>query len=103
MEEVRAVFSRACSAANSGDYEAALRDFVWLHHPDRDDLSTEVFRRANGFFVWALMGKHYAPATQKMRELLEIKVEHLKLHPDDQFVLADAGAMQQALAMYASE
>ena len=101
MDQLRTVFSRACSAANSGQYEAALKDFIWLHdHPDRNDLSSEVFRRANGFSVWALMGTHYPPAADKMRELLNIKVTHLKLHPDDQFVRADAGAMQQALAMY---
>jgi len=99
MIRAQEVFHRAVECLKKGDYESALNDFVWLHdNPDPFDRSSEMFRRAHGFSVWALMGKKYPPATEKMVELLAQKEEYLKIHPDDMFVRADAGAMQQALA-----
>lgn len=101
MNELKDVFSRAIRSIQAGNYEAALNDFVWIHdNPDTTDPSSEMFRRANGFLAWATLGLRYPPAAAKMREVLDQKVAHLKLHPDDKFVNADAGAMQQALITY---
>lgn len=98
MNDSKSVFSTAVRLAENGDYEGALKNFIWLHdHPVVTDPSSEMFRRAYGFLAWATLGEKYPPATEKMRELLDEKIAYLKLHPDDAFVDADAGAMQQAL------
>jgi hypothetical protein len=98
VNDLKSVFAQAVQMAESGDYEEALKCFVWLHdHPLASDPSSEMFRRAFGFLAWATMGEKYPPATKKMRELLDEKIAYLKIHPDDSFVNADAGAMQQAL------
>ncbi|QYF95595.1 hypothetical protein KY495_10840 [Massilia sp. PAMC28688] len=101
MHELKAVFKQAISAFEANDFEGALRHFVWLHdNPNRNDLSSEMFRRANGFLAWGGLATKYPPARQKLQELLAIKVAHLRDHPEDTFVKADAGAMQQALNMF---
>lgn len=101
MSEQKTAFSRALKSTEAGDYEAALREFVWLHdNPNPDDPSSEMFRRANGFLAWAILGTKYPAAKVKMVDLLEQKKAHLQVHPDDKFVAADAGAMQQALDTY---
>ena len=99
MIEQKAAFSRALKLTEVGDYEGALREFIWLHdNPHPTDPSSEMFRRANGFLAWAMLGNLYPPAVEKMRSLLAQKVTHLRLFPDDKRASADAGAMQQALA-----
>lgn len=101
MSEQQEAFSRALDHTRDGNYAAALQEFVWLHdNPNPDDLSSEMFRRANGFLAWATLGTKYPPAAQKMREMLEAKRALLQRSPDDKFLGADARAMQAALATY---
>jgi len=101
MSEQQKAFSRALKETQDGNYAAALQEFVWLHdHPNPDDPSSEMFRRANGFLAWATLGLTYPPAAEKMREILEAKKKLLQRSPDDKFVGADVRAIQAALMTY---
>jgi hypothetical protein len=101
MERLKDVFHRSRIALEAGDYEAALNDLIWIHdNPDHSDPSSEVFRRAYGSLAWATLANVYPPAGDSMRTLLEMKLQHLELHPEDSHAKADAAAIKAALAMY---
>lgn len=98
MVKLKLVFARAVRSLETGDYQSALDDFVWLHdNPDPQCPPSEMFRRVNGFSCWALLGLKYPPAIEKMKTMLAEKATYLQANPGDQFVRADVGAMRQAI------
>lgn len=105
MENLRDVYTRACTLTKEGNYEAALEAFVWLHdNPMPDVPASEMFRRACGFQAWALLGTIYAPARRKMEELLAVKMESAEQEPPSQAIQADINVMKGILEseMYSS-
>lgn len=98
MEDIMAVYTRACQLAVAGDYAGALDGFLWLHdNPIVGVPSTEAIRRAYGFLAWAALANKYPPALAKMQDLLTLKRAHLNAHPDDAHTAADIRAMEHSL------
>jgi hypothetical protein len=98
MDELVAVYSRACKAVETGDNAGALQDFLWIHeNPMHAVPASEGVRRAFSFFAWASLAKVYPPALEKLRASLFAKLAHLNHHPDDPHLNADVRALRQAL------
>ncbi|NHZ90444.1 hypothetical protein F2P45_15660 [Massilia sp. CCM 8733] len=99
MEQLKETYIRACQLVVQGNYPDALEAFVWLHdNPMPDEPISEVFRRACGFQAWGLLGRVYAPAAEKMHEILSIKIVSMNKGKPDKAVESDILVMKGILA-----
>lgn len=102
MEQLKETYIRACQLVVQGNYPDALEAFVWLHdNPVPDEPISEVFRRACGFQAWGLLGRVYAPARERMQEILSLKVASMKTGKPDKSIASDVVVMKGILASIA--
>lgn len=102
MEQLKETYIRACQLVVQGNYPDALEAFVWLHdNPVPDEPISEVFRRACGFQAWGLLGRVYAPARERMQEILSLKVASMKTGKPDKAIASDVVVMKGILASIA--
>ncbi|NHZ42834.1 hypothetical protein [Massilia aquatica] len=98
MEQLKETYIRACQLVVQGNYPDALEAFVWLHdNPVPDEPISEVFRRACGFQAWGLLGRVYAPARERMQEILSVKVASMKKGKPDKAIASDVLVMKGIL------
>jgi hypothetical protein len=99
MEQLKETYIRACQLVVRGNYPDALEAFVWLHdNPMPDEPISEVFRRACGFQAWGLLGRVYAPARDRMQEILSGKIASLDNRLPDKAMASDILVMKRILA-----
>lgn len=102
MEQLKETYIRACQLVVQGNYPDALEAFVWLHdNPVPDEPISEVFRRACGFQAWGLLGRVYAPARERMQEIVAVKVASMKKGKPDKATASDVLVMKGILASIA--
>jgi hypothetical protein len=66
MDTVHEVLERAWNAHSSGEYEAALKDYVWLFDAAAADAETAPLRLSYVLGSWAKLAEDYLPARQAM-------------------------------------
>ncbi|UOD29306.1 hypothetical protein INH39_28490 [Massilia violaceinigra] len=99
LGNLRNTFQRACELIAHGNYEAALRELLWINdNPIPDFLPSEMFRRACGFQAWEQLAYLYPPAKKKMEEVLAKNIEAAKNGTAGTSIQADIRRMQGILA-----
>jgi hypothetical protein len=66
MDTVHEVLERAWNAHATGEYEAALKDYVWLFDAAAADAETAPLRLSYVLGSWAKLAEDYLPARQAM-------------------------------------
>ena len=98
MESALTVFGRAVAATQARQYEAALRDFLWLHNnPKSNSIRHQALRRTYWLFGWANLGALYPPARDQMDATLAATRLVAQTHGLDNG--ADIRAFEQMLAV----
>jgi hypothetical protein len=66
MDTVHEVLERAWNAHSAGEYEAALKDYVWLFEAAAADPETVSLRLSYVLASWAKLAEDYLPARQAL-------------------------------------
>jgi hypothetical protein len=66
MDTVHEVLERAWNAHSAGEFEAALKDYIWLFEASAADAETAPLRLSYVLGAWAKLAEEYLPARQAL-------------------------------------
>jgi hypothetical protein len=103
MRALRDAFEKSADAIADRDYAKALELLIWIHdNPDPTAKSSEMFRRAHGFFALGVLAKVYEPAMEALKGLVAEKRVQVAAGTADAAMQVDLRSLEEAL-QYAEE
>ena len=69
MDTVHEVLERAWTAHSAGDFDSALRDYIWLFDASAADAETAPLRLSYVLSAWAKLAEEHLPARRALVEL----------------------------------
>ena len=90
---------RARGAARSGDYEFALREYIWFHdHALEERPSLYGVRLSYALADWIELGENYPPALRALENIADRKTADLLAGAGDRGTFHDVVSINEYLA-----
>lgn len=89
MDTVHEVLERAWNAHAAGEFEAALRDYIWLFDASADSAQTAALRLSYILSSWARLAADHLPARHALVALRDRLSAQLLATPDDPALFND--------------
>jgi hypothetical protein len=77
MDTVHEVLERAWNAHSAGEFEAALKDYIWLFEAAAADAETAPLRLSYVLGAWAKLAEEYLPARQALVQTRDADIARL--------------------------